>query len=253
MALVAGAAPGRAALLAGGMLLLQASIGALNDVVDAPRDANRKPGKPIPGGLVSPRTASSVAVAAAAAGLAVSAAAGVAVLGVGVLVLGIGFAYDLRLKGTPWSWLPFAVGIPLLPVYAWLGATGTLPDRFAVLLPAAVLAGAALSIGNALVDVERDRAAGVTSIAAALGVRRSRVVLAVVLVAVAALAAASLVAWGRPAPLIAVAIGAPAAALVVSLRLSSSASVERRERGWQIQAVAMAVLGSTWLALALPR
>ena len=30
-------------------------------------------------------------------------------------------------KGTAWSWLPFAVGIPLLPVYGWLGAAGALP------------------------------------------------------------------------------------------------------------------------------
>ena len=27
-------------------------------------------------------------------------------------------------KGTAWSWVPFAVGIPLLPVFAWLGAAG---------------------------------------------------------------------------------------------------------------------------------
>ena len=35
------------------MTALQASIGSLNDVVDAPRDAGHKPGKPIPAGLVS--------------------------------------------------------------------------------------------------------------------------------------------------------------------------------------------------------
>ena len=34
------------------MTALQASIGILNDVVDAPRDAGRKPSKPIPAGLV---------------------------------------------------------------------------------------------------------------------------------------------------------------------------------------------------------
>ncbi len=34
------------------MTALQASIGALNDLVDAPRDAGHKPGKPIPAGLV---------------------------------------------------------------------------------------------------------------------------------------------------------------------------------------------------------
>ncbi len=38
-----------------------------------------------------------------------------------------GYAYDLRLKATAWAWLPFAVGLPLLPVYAWVGATGRVP------------------------------------------------------------------------------------------------------------------------------
>ena len=66
-----------------------------------------------------------------------------------VVVLGVGVAYDLWAKGTPWSWLPFAVGIPLLPVYGWVGATGSPPGFFAVLVPMAVLAGAALAIANA--------------------------------------------------------------------------------------------------------
>ena len=52
------------------MTALQASIGTLNDLVDAPRDAGRKPGKPIPAGTVSIGTARSVAVGAAAVGLA---------------------------------------------------------------------------------------------------------------------------------------------------------------------------------------
>ena len=38
-----------------------------------------------------------------------------------LVVIAIGLAYDLRLKGTAWSWLPFAVGIPILPVYRLAG------------------------------------------------------------------------------------------------------------------------------------
>ena len=41
------------------MTALQASIGILNDVVDAPRDAGRKPSKPIPAGLVDARRGAS--------------------------------------------------------------------------------------------------------------------------------------------------------------------------------------------------
>src|SRR5580765_746158 len=60
-----GLVSGAIAFLAGGvadevvrvglaMTALQLGIGTVNDVVDAPRDAGRKAGKPIPDGLVSP-------------------------------------------------------------------------------------------------------------------------------------------------------------------------------------------------------
>ena len=45
---MAGADPAVAARLGVSMTALQASIGALNDLVDAPSDRGRKPGKPIP-------------------------------------------------------------------------------------------------------------------------------------------------------------------------------------------------------------
>src|SRR6476660_3407010 len=53
VATVAGADAPTAVRLGIAMTALQASIGSLNDVVDAPRDAGHKPGKPISAGLVS--------------------------------------------------------------------------------------------------------------------------------------------------------------------------------------------------------
>ena len=58
------------------MTALQASIGSLNDVVDAPRDAGHKPGKPIPAGLVSAVSARVLVIVAAAVGLVLSAPSG---------------------------------------------------------------------------------------------------------------------------------------------------------------------------------
>ena len=147
------------------MTALQFGIGATNDIVDAPRDAGHKPGKPIASGLVSPSIAGAVAVAGFGGGLVLSSVSGPPTVVVAIVVILIGLAYDLRLKGTAWSWLPFAVGIPILPVFGWLGATGTLPPVFGILVPVAVAAGAALAIANALADVERDQAAGTVSIA----------------------------------------------------------------------------------------
>ena len=83
------------------------------------------------------------------AGLVLAALAGPAAAAVALMGYGIGLAYDLRLKASPWSWLPYAAGIPLLPVYAWVGATGELPLAILVLAGLGVFGGGALAIANA--------------------------------------------------------------------------------------------------------
>lgn len=246
-ALLAGATPATAGRLAIAMVSLQAAIGALNDLVDAPADAGLKPGKPIPAGLVAPAEARIVVVGGAALGIGLSLPSGPATTGVAILVLVIGALYDLRFKGTPWSWLPFAVGIPLLPVYGWLGATGTLPAAFGILVPVAVLAGAALAIANALPDIERDRAAGVSSVATRLGLRRAWAVHAMIQAVVVGLAVAGL-AWtgAEERGLLPVAAGAGVVAAGVALCASRRAGW--RERGWELEAVGIGILGASWLA-----
>ena len=141
------------------MTSLQAAIGAVNDLADAPLDAV-KPRKPIPSGLVR-RVAAAVAIVAVVVGSGCP-SRGVGDGGYRRARASVRLAYDLWLKGTAWSWLPFALGIPLLPVYAWLGATGSLP-RVAILVPVAVAAGAGLAIGNGLADAERDAASRASS------------------------------------------------------------------------------------------
>ena len=250
MAVVAGAPWDVAARIGLAMTLLQLGIGTVNDVVDAPADAGRKAGKPIPSGLVSGRQATIAAGILFIGGTGLALSVSWAVGGLAVIVVVIGLAYDLRLKGTAWSWLPFAVGIPILPVFGWLGATGSLVPLFVVLLPAAVAAGAGLAIGNALVDVERDRSAGLSSIAIVLGPARSRVVSAGLFGAVGVAAVASAIAAERSIPivlLLAVAALVPVAASVAA----SSASSAGRERAWQVEAVGLAVVGTIWLALTI--
>ena len=233
------------------MVALQAGIGATNDLVDAPRDAGHKPGKPIPAGLVSRGTARLLAIGAFVAGVALAVGFGGLAGGiVALLVIAVGLAYDLRLKGTAWSWLPFAVGIPILPVFGWLGASGELPIAFVVLIPAAVAAGAALAIANALVDVERDLAVGSGSIAVALGPTRAWSVHAALLVLVGLAASASVLPLGGS-------VGAGLAVLVAAI-LPSAAAIAgrggppaRRERAWELEAVGVAILGITWLVAVL--
>jgi 4-hydroxybenzoate polyprenyltransferase len=250
IALLAGATPTVAGRLGIAMVSLQAAIGALNDIVDAPRDAGLKPGKPIPAGLVSPASARLVVLGGAALGIGLSLPSGPRAVAVAMAVLIVGGLYDLRFKGTPWSWLPFAVGIPLLPVFAWLGAAGRLPAAFAILVPAAGLAGAALAIANSLADVERDRASRVRSVATRLGQRRAWAVHALLHAAVVGLAAAGLVWLGASRPPLMGVVGLSVGGLLLAAGLSLSAGPDprRRERGWELEAVGIGILGASWLA-----
>lgn len=227
------------------MTALQFAIGALNDLVDAPRDAGRKPDKPIPAGDVSVRTARLVVAIGLLVGLALSAASGPVVLSVAAIGAASGVVYDLRLKGTPWAWIAFAVGIPLLLVYAWLGATGSLPAPLLVLLPLAAIAGAAIAIGNAIVDVDRDRAARTITPAVVLGPRRAWRMLAGLHVVIAAGALASIAVLGRGgAGFLVTAAGVIVAWAGVALARDADARI--RERGWRLQAVGIATTAIGW-------
>ena len=229
------------------MVLLQASVGALNDLVDASSDAGRKPGKPIPAGLVRPATARWISWLAGGSGVLLAVPSGWATMGLAVVLLGLGYGYDLWFKGTAWSWLPFALAIPLFPTYGWLGAAGSLPPIWAVLLPTAMLAGAALAVANAMVDVERDRAAGLASVAIQLGRDRAALVNLGLLGVVWVLAIATVGLAGQLVPWAFAALGGGAVALV-GWRLLRRDEPSVRERGWEAEAVGVALLAAGWLA-----
>lgn len=246
VATVAGAPPSLAATLAASMLALQLAIGAANDWADAPADALAQPDKPIPAGLVGRRAVARLAALLAATGLGLAAVAGLGAFAIAVVGLGVGLAYDLRLKGTRWSWLPYAIGIPLLPVFAWLGATGGLPAAFIVLVPLAAVAGTALAIANALADIERDRDAGVETVAAALGPERAGRIGGALMVVTAVAAVGSAVALGGEPPWTLLAAGGAILAVtgvVAGLRRGARA----RRRSWELQGCGAGLLAVGWL------
>lgn len=233
------------------MVALQASIGTLNDILDAGHDAGREPPKPIPGGLVSPLTARVVWVGSAALGLLLVVPSGGLTLAVALLGLLIGYGYDRFAKGTEWSWLPFAVGVPLLPIFGWVGAGAPLPAAFAILVPCAVLAGAALAIANASADLERDVAAGRSSVAVRLGrARASRVHLGLLTVAVAMMSATLVASEPGPASLAMATLGV--AIVIVGATLGADAggrlaTARQRQAGWEVEAAGMGILATAWL------
>jgi 4-hydroxybenzoate polyprenyltransferase len=234
------------------MICLQGSIGALNDLVDAPLDAGRKAGKPIPAGRASPRDARSLAAGGLVAGLALSGVSGPATVAVALAGIGCGYAYDLGLSRTPWSWLPLAVALPLVPVYAWVGAAGTLTSAEAWLVPAAAVAGAGLAISNGLADLERDRSGGVPTVAVRLGPTRAWALQAALLelaLVVAALGLSVAVTPTAAARIPAAPFGLIAGALLVGagILLGRRGGPARRERAWELEAIGVALLGASWL------
>lgn len=251
IAVVAGGALEIAAQLAFSMLGIQFCIGAVNDLFDEQLDAQSKPFKPIPAGLVSRRTAWIVAWAAGAVGLLLAvliAPPDLLPLAMAATMLGAGLVYDVRLKRTAFGWICFAVAFPILPVFAWYGATGTLPPRWEVLIPVAALAGPALQLSNGLIDIETDAAAGVRTFAVALGRRRSLVAMAILLVVIHLLAWLTLPA---EAPAIVPVLSGISGALALGGLVASAQSEQiMREIGWTAQASSIAVLALSWLLAA---
>lgn len=251
LAAMAGGDPGTVVRLGLAMLGIQFAIGAINDLADADRDAGAKGSKPIPGGLVSPATARVVGGVALAAGLALAGSVNRGALVLAALGAGVGILYDLRLKGTPVSWLPFAVGIPLLPVFAWLGASGTIPAAILVATVVAFPAGAALALANELPDIERDEQAGLSTLSQMLG-RRAAWAMGATLHAVVGVSAAlgfqALDGRAELWPALLATLGLLAAGVLAG----AGSAVARRQRAWEIQAIAIGVLAAVWLA-AVPR
>jgi 4-hydroxybenzoate polyprenyltransferase len=178
-----GAGPARLALVAAAVLTGQLCVGWSNDALDAGRDrAAGRGDKPVGTGLVGRRP---VAVAAVAAGLAcvpLSLALG-AVPGVAHLVaVGAALGYNLGLKATPASPLPYLLAFGLLPVVTTLAVTPGAPLPWPQVAAAALL-GAGAHAANTVGDAAADELTGVRGLPQRLGPRRSLVATAVLVAA----------------------------------------------------------------------
>jgi 4-hydroxybenzoate polyprenyltransferase len=187
--------PGRTALIVGAVLSGQLTIGWSNDLIDRGRDhAVGRSDKPLATGELSVRMVQVACGIAVAVTVVLSLSCGVVA---GLIHLGCvaaGWAYNLGVKSTAWSWVPYAIAFGGLTVFVSLaGPSGALPPAW---IPAV---GALLGVGahlvNALPDFADDAATGVRGLPHRLGPRWTRVVAVVVLgtasviVAVASVAA----------------------------------------------------------------
>jgi 4-hydroxybenzoate polyprenyltransferase len=249
IALVAGAEPVVAVRLGLAMTALQFSIGALNDVADAPLDRGRRPIKPVAEGLVSLPLARAIAATSALVGLALAAAFGLVLAAVAALGLACGYVYDVRLSRTMVAWLPLSIALPLLPIFAWLGATGHVPTELLALVPIAALAGGGLAVGNSLVDVDADRQRRVPSIAVRLGRPAAARLHALLLAVAALLAVIALPRSSSPVAGALVVLGEAVLGLGVAalFRAGPPGRAGLARPGWQVEAIGAALIGVGWL------
>jgi 4-hydroxybenzoate polyprenyltransferase len=199
LATVVAAAAGRSVagsvLVAATVLTGQLSIGWSNDLVDVARDreAGRRD-KPLANGAVSVRLVSTACALAAAACVPLSLANGWRAGVVHLVGVGGGWAYNLGVKRTVWSPLPYAVSFGLLAAFLTLGLPGH-PAPPVWLVLAGALLGAGAHFLNVVPDVAADLAAGIRGLPQRIGAVRSAVLGAVLL---AAAAVAVTLGPGRP-------------------------------------------------------
>ncbi|MBI2765124.1 MAG: UbiA family prenyltransferase [Chloroflexi bacterium] len=200
--------------LAGGMLLFQFAIGVTNDIADTDLDRVGKPWKPLPRGLLSRRAAVLLAAAFSGAGLAVTSTLDIVPWLIGGAGLFCGLSYDLWLKRTILSWLPWSVAFPLIPAWVY-SATGEWTPLLWWVFPLGLLLGLALYLANQAPDAAADSGAGVGGLAQRLGPRRSLRLGVAFFGAVASVAAVVLVAAGESGRAALVALTAALALLLV--------------------------------------
>jgi 4-hydroxybenzoate polyprenyltransferase len=151
---------------------MQLSIAVLNDYCDRRLDAASKPAKPIPRGLVRPGEALFAGVLLIIVMIVLLLPLNRLVLLISLCYLALGQGYNLGLKSTPLSGIAFALAMPLIPLYAFVGVGRTLPFLF-WLVPVGCLLGVALNLANSLPDIPGDAARGARTLAVALGMKGS--------------------------------------------------------------------------------
>ncbi|MHB9857135.1 UbiA family prenyltransferase [Streptomyces sp. YIM S03343] len=169
LAVAAGRGAAGSAAVAAAVLAGQLSVGWCNDAADAGRDVlSGRDDKPVARGDLPPRAAAVAAGTALGLCVPLSLLSGAAAGAAHLTGVAAGWAYNLRLKHTPLSPLPYAVGFASLPFFVTLGLpVPSWPAWWAV--AAAALLGVGAHLVNVLPDIADDLATGVRGLPQRLG------------------------------------------------------------------------------------
>ncbi|MFG2721673.1 UbiA family prenyltransferase [Streptomyces sp. NPDC048416] len=169
LAAVAGRGTAGSTAVAAAVFTGQLSVGWCNDAIDARRDtACGRRDKPVATGELAPRTVAAAAGTALALCVPLSLLSGVTAGAAHVAGVAAGWSYNVLLKRTVFSPLPYAVGFGSLPAFVTLGLHPSVPPAWWAVTAGALL-GVAAHVVNVLPDIEDDLAAGVRGLPQRLG------------------------------------------------------------------------------------
>lgn len=217
----------------------QLSIGWANDALDAEGDAAaQRTDKPVAAGELPRRVVARAALVAAAVTVPASLLLGLVPAAAHLTGVAAGLAYDVRLKVTWASFIPYLVFFGLLPLVA-ATAAGAQPSLLLCAIGAVV--GLAAHLANTVPDAEQDAAEGVRGLPQRLGPRRSRVGAAVGVAAGAVALAVGVAVVDR---------AGPTTVVVALLALASVISAVIGARGRDRRVFALVLLSAGWLVAA---
>lgn len=173
LAVAAGADAGVSVLVTAAVLCGQLAIGWSNDRIDVGRDrAVGRRDKPLATGALSLWTVDLAIVVALVATVVLSLSLGAPAAVLHLIAVGFGLLYNLGVKRTWWSWLPYAAAFGALPGVVALAGRGH-PGPAAWLVVAGALLGVTAHLMNALPDLAQDSRTGVRGLPQRLGAARS--------------------------------------------------------------------------------
>jgi geranylgeranylglycerol-phosphate geranylgeranyltransferase len=230
----------RLAIFLTAILLTQLAISLHNDYCDRDLDAETKPWRILPSGLVAPRALLLGAWALFAMGMVAAAQLNLTVAALVVLGTTAGFVYNAWLKRTAWSWVPFGIALPTLPMWAFAAAEHLAPSlllAYGIGMPLAL----AVHLADTLPDVEADRSFGLRGLAHLLGQRRAALTCWLALAVAQGLALLWWPTGAGPSPLFGVSLALLLAAVVFAAR--------SRLRRWHAAAImgSATALGVSWI------
>lgn len=198
----------------------QASVGWSNDYLDRNRDAaTGRREKPVVAGTVSPRVLFAAAVIAFGFSIALAVPLGGAETAVMAIAVSSAWTYNAGLKGTVFSWAPYALSFGLLPVFVWF-ATPEAGAPAPWIVAGASLLGIAGHLMNVLPDLESDAGSPHRGLPHRLGFRASLALACLILTSILAVVLIGVRIWDDPT-MGQVAATSAAAGFIVALAWSS--------------------------------